>query len=156
MKPLGISNPWLLPKPPPEDPLAGAVSGSTRVALDGRFWCYTIQLPLRPKKEKAETLTLQVFGEFVIALHENFQEEFLQLLKKQQLSMDAPYAGTANVRIALGPVNLYGTASSTQAELAAKMLLDRFALVLNELNHTHSKVLEELCRISGISWARRV
>ncbi len=156
MKSLGVRNPWVREAPPPEDPLAGARSGHTRLLFEGRHWMYTIFLPLRPREEVAESLALQVLGEFLHELSTLCPEEFSNCLKKQQLRLSEAVQGVPCVCLVLGPTRLYAEASSTSPEVASRMAVDRLALALTDMERRKPTEMASVLRTYGVQWARRV
>ena len=156
MKHLGVRNPWAREAPPPEDPLAGARSGRTRMLFEGRYWVYTIFLPLRPREEVAGDLALQVLGEFLHELITTCPEEFSSCLKKQQLRLSEAVPGVPCVCLVLGPTQLYAEASSTSPEVASRMAVDRLALALTDMERQKPAEMTSVQRIYGVQWARKV
>lgn len=127
-----------------------------RFLLEGRNWTFTVVLPLRPREEVAASLAQHVLGEFLISLRDSLQQTFYDALTRQNLETRGEFIGRPQVRLELGPIVVWAVASSTDAELAARMALDRLALALTSLEMLYEGTVAAAQRASGVSWARTV
>ena len=134
----GISSPWAARaarEAASNNPLDGARKGAQPVILRGRRYCLIVTLPLTvPKEETAVSLGLQVVGECLLKMEEIGVTTLPVELAAQRLRLRERVEGTACVKLSLGPLEIWATASSTDEKAAVAMAVDRLVTALTVCN----------------------